>query len=310
MVEIKTWKVTEPYLDLKCGLGEAPYYEAIRNHLRFVDIKKHQLHVINLTVGPSSLKTIQLDMPVGVTADIEGIDSSEKILIGGKHGPAILDRRTEKYELLGYFHDNRGLDDRLRSNDGAVDPQGRFWIGTMNDFHVGPPQAEGTLFRFDNDLKRNIIREGLTIPNGVGWSTDHKSLYFTHSAEREIWKYDFDVKTGDVSNGKVWYKHDGEGEPDGFKMDEEGNIWQSIYNEGRVLRIGPEGKVTGVVELPTRATTCPCFVGTELWITSAQEEEPEKYPESARCGGGLFKVDVGAKGLKEFEFKYTGTKKL
>lgn len=303
MAEIQKWKITEPYLETKCGLGEGPYYEASRNHIRFVDIKKHRLHVIDLNVGPSSLKTIQLDMPVGVTADIAGEDSSKKILIGGKHGIAILDRETEKYEYLQRYYDDKGRDDRLRSNDGAVDPQGRFWIGTMNDFHVGDPTPEGSLFRFDADLSRHMMRDGLTIPNSVGWTKDQKKLFLVHSSEKEIWQYDFDGSTGNISNGKVWYKHDGEGEPDGHKMDEEGNLWQCVFNEGKVLKINPDGKVIGIVELPTRCTSCPCFVGTELWVTSAEEEEPDKYPESAKYGGAIFKIDVGVRGLKDFEFR-------
>lgn len=63
--EMKTWRVTEPYLDLHCALGEGPYYETATHSLRFVDIKKKQLHTVDLKVGPSSLKTLQLDMPVG-----------------------------------------------------------------------------------------------------------------------------------------------------------------------------------------------------------------------------------------------------
>ena len=141
--EIKKWIVTEPYLNIHCGLGEGPYYERDTNTLRFVDIKKKQLHEVDLAIGPQSLKTMQFDMPVGVTADIEGVDPSKKILVGGKSGVCVLDRETGKLELLKRFHDNEANDARLRSNDGAVDPQGRFWIGTMTDFGVGPLQAEG-----------------------------------------------------------------------------------------------------------------------------------------------------------------------
>jgi sugar lactone lactonase YvrE len=39
------------------------------------------------------------------------------------------------------------------------------------------------------------------------------------------------------------------------------------------------------------------FVGTELFITSAKESEPDKFPDSAKFGGGLFNVDVGVKGV-------------
>ncbi|TVY71192.1 putative sugar lactone lactonase [Lachnellula suecica] len=296
MTEFKTWTVTEPYLDLQCSLGEGPFYEEDRNTLRFVDIIKRQLHTVDLTAGPESLKTLQFDMPVGVTADIEGVDSTKKILVGGKSGLYLLNRETGKTELLKRFYGAEEKDERLRSNDGAVDPKGRFWIGTMNDFWVGDPQAEGTLFRFNNDLSRHTIQESLTIPNSVGWSRDQKTLYFVHSAEKRIMAWDYSASTGDVTNERVFYQHDGDGAPDGFKMDEQGNIWQAFYGEGCVRKISPEGKVVGRVDYPTPNITCPAFVGTELWVTTAGGGE-ETY------GGGVFKVDVGVRGLKDFKFK-------
>jgi hypothetical protein len=140
---LQRWTVTEPYLNIHCALGEGPYYEPAANQLRFVDIKNKRLHSFDLSVGPSSLKTLQLDTPVGITADIEGVDPQKKILIGGKTGLAVLDRESGKYRYLTRFYDGSEGDDRLRSNDGTVDSHGRMWIGTMNDFHVGQPQPEG-----------------------------------------------------------------------------------------------------------------------------------------------------------------------
>jgi len=145
MAGIKQWDVKEPWLDLHCELGEGPYYEAATHTLRFVDIKKKQLHTVSIAQGPKSLKTLQLDMPIGVTADIEGVNPQEKILIAGKSGIYILERKTGNVELLKRFYDTEEKDERLRSNDGAVDPQGRFWVGTMNDFWLGDVYAEGTL---------------------------------------------------------------------------------------------------------------------------------------------------------------------
>ena len=144
MTSIKQWIVEEPWLDLHCELGEGPYYEPATKTLRFVDIKKKQLHTVNLAQGPKSLKTLQLDMPVGVTADIEGVNPQEKILVAGKSGIYILERKTGSHELLKRFYDTEEKDERLRSNDGAVDPQGRFWVGTMNDFWLGDVFPEGT----------------------------------------------------------------------------------------------------------------------------------------------------------------------
>ena len=79
-------------------------------------------------------------------------------------------------------------------------------------------------------------------------------------------------------------------------MDEDGYIWQAIYGESRVLRISPAGKVVGEIRYPAKNITCPVFVGTELWVTSADDG-------AGKYGGGVFKVDVGIGGLKEFKFR-------
>jgi sugar lactone lactonase YvrE len=114
--------------------------------------------------------------------------------------------------------------------------------------------------------------------------------------------YDYNPITGDVSNARTFYKHDGPGGPDGFRVDEEGNMWHAIYGESRVIKISPEGKLVGEVRYPTRAITCPVFIGTELWVTTAAEED-ENEVESMKYGGSVFKCDVGVRGLKEFKFK-------
>lgn len=142
------WTVTEPYLDLHCGLGEGPFYEAATNTLRFVDIKKKALHTVDLAKGPDSLTTLQLDTPISVTADIRGVDPKDKILVGVKYGIAVLDRKTGEYEYVTRFGaaegSNKGSDnERLRANDGAADPDGRFWLGNMTDFGMGDFKPEG-----------------------------------------------------------------------------------------------------------------------------------------------------------------------
>lgn len=139
------WTVSEPYLNLHCQLGEGPYYEEATNSIRFVDIINARVHTVSLTAGPDSVQTIQLDVPVTVTADVEGHDPQDKILIGVKYGIALLNRKTGEYEYVARFAAADGADnDRLRSNDGAVDPHGRFWLGSMTDFGKGAFQAEGT----------------------------------------------------------------------------------------------------------------------------------------------------------------------
>lgn len=143
MADMKRYKITEPYLQLNCGLGEAPFWEESRNTLRFVDILKKKLHLVDLAKGPSSHQQIDLDFSISTTADIEGND--EEFIFGGKYGYGIMNRDTLKARWIKkMWRDEERVDDgggkpgfgknredRMRSNDGAVDPLGRYWVGTM-----------------------------------------------------------------------------------------------------------------------------------------------------------------------------------
>ena len=124
----------------------------------------------------------------------------------------------------------------------------------------------------------------------------------TDSPVQNVYAFDYDPMSGNISNKRVLYHHDEEGiHPDGHAMDVEGNIWHACYGGSKVIRISPEGKVTGTIHLPTRNITCPTFVGTDLYITSAKESEPDKYPESAKFAGNLFEVNVGIEGMPKYK---------
>jgi sugar lactone lactonase YvrE len=159
----------------------------------------------------------------------------------------------------------------------------------------------GGLHRFDGNKPRILFKGGITIPNSISWSPDSKTMYFTHSNIRTIYAYDYSPEDGSVSGERVFYQHDGSGEPDGHRIDADGNMWTAVYGESRVLKLSPEGNLIGVVKLPTRNITCPQFVGTELFITSAADEDGDE--QSKEYGGGVFRVDVGATGLEPNVFK-------
>ena len=154
MPDIKKYKITEPYLDLHCGLGEAPFWEKDRGTLRFVDIMKNNLYFVDPKAGPSSLKKWDLDFNIGTTANIEGND--KEFIFGGKRGYGIMNRETgESRWIKEMWNDDEKKDDgggkpgiagltrqqRMRSNDGAVDAKGRYWVGSMND----PPVTENKI---------------------------------------------------------------------------------------------------------------------------------------------------------------------
>ena len=194
----------------------------------------------------------------------------------------------------------------MRANDGAVDAKGRFWLGIMNDPAVQSSLTnEGVLFRLDPNLSLHRILTGLTIPNGISFTHDNTKFFFTDSVKGSIDVFDFDDATGDISNRRVFWKSPEQGcVPDGHCMDEEGYIWAAIFGGSKVVRISPSGKVVAEILLPTRCVTCPCFVGADLYITTAAEEEPGKYPESAKLAGSLFRCSVGVKGARRYRYTF------
>lgn len=191
----------------------------------------------------------------------------------------------------------------MRFNDGAVDSKGRFWAGAMNDPKIQSPGPEGILFRLDPDLTLHRMLSPVTIPNGIGWNAADDTMYFTDSPTGKIFAFDFDAATGAISNQRVHFDLSEPLEPDGFAIDVEGCIWSAIHGGGKVVRISPEGTVIGQIDLPTRNPTCPAFVGTELFITSAKDDyDDERFPRSVRYGGRVFRVDVGVCGRPRNEF--------
>ena len=193
---------------------------------------------------------------------------------------------------------------RMRSNDGAVDSAGRFWLGTMNDPEEAEITNEAVLFRLDTDGSFHRVLEEVSISNGISWNEKDDTMYWTDTPTNNVYAFDFDAGTGKISNRKVFYHHSDEessGSPDGHTRDVKGNIWQACYGGSRVIKISPEGTVVGEISLPTRNPTCPVFIGTELFITSAQEDEPHKYPESAKSAGCVFRLDVGVEGMPKYK---------
>jgi sugar lactone lactonase YvrE len=191
----------------------------------------------------------------------------------------------------------------MRFNDGAVDSQGRFWAGMMNDHKVQEPIDEGVLFRLDPDGKMRRMIEKVSIPNGIGWNHKDYTMFFTDSPTKNIYAFDFDSVTGTLSNRRVFFHLDDDvGVPDGFAIDEEGYLWSAVYNGSKVIRISPEGKVVGEILLPTQHITCPVFVGEDLFITSAADSESDN-PQSRKFGGSLFRVKVGVKGKPKNKFR-------
>ncbi|KAJ5521063.1 hypothetical protein N7463_001516 [Penicillium fimorum] len=281
-------------MDLRCLLGEAPYYDQERREIRWLDINRKHMHFVNLDNGPSSLRTIETDSLLGVTANIAG---SDNLIAAGKHGFATVDRQTGTVKFIAQTFRSEGLENvhRMRMNDGAVDKHGRFWAGAMPDSLVVKeiPPNEGSLWRLDHNGSVQCVIKGLSVPNGIGWNRSYDTMYVTDSIARNIYAFDFDLESGRLSNRRIFFHSSKEaGLPDGLVVDEQDFVWTALFFGGKILRISPMGEVVTEIMFPCSLVTCPVFVGTELFVTTAchRETTPTRY------GGCIFRIAVGISG--------------
>ncbi|MDQ0473966.1 SMP-30/gluconolactonase/LRE family protein [Labrys wisconsinensis] len=192
-----------------------------------------------------------------------------------------------------------------RFNDGKTDRQGRFWSGTMFEAE-GPPRRIGSLYRLDPDLSVHRIVEGIGCSNGLAWSPDSRTMYYSDSHTTLVWAFDFDPATGAAENRRVFTDvAETGGIVDGATVDVEGCYWATIPVTSKICRYDPAGRLMRTILLPTDLPTCVGFGGKDLdvlYCTSAVLRRPAAKIRGAALAGGLFAVDAGVRGLPEAPF--------
>jgi len=152
---------------------------------------------------------------------------------------------------------------RLNSpNDVVVKSDGTIWFtdppyGILSDYegHKGESEIGAChVYRFDPKTgKLTIAADDFDKPNGLAFSPDEKILYIadtgaSHDPEGPRHIRAFKVgKDGKLSGGKVFAVCDA-GLFDGFRLDEDGNIWSSA-GDG-VHCFSPKGELLGKIRVP------------------------------------------------------------
>jgi L-arabinonolactonase len=190
-----------------------------------------------------------------------------------------------------------------RFNDGKVDRAGRFWTGTL-DRKLG--RAIVQLYRVDPEWRVTAMDGGFTISNGMAWSPDGRTMYFTDTPARRIYRYDFDQTSGEIANRRVFVEAEaGHGGPDGMTVDAEGCVWSAQFDRWCLHRYGPDGRLDRTIRLPVQRPTSCMFGGPDLatlYVTTARLELAGDALAAQPDAGGLFALDVGVRGLPEARF--------
>lgn len=279
-------------LSVNCKLGEGPLWHPDEGMLYWVDIDRGRLH--RLAPRTQNHDVFEVGLPVGCMAFRAG----GGLVLATRDGFAYW--RPVEQELEFIADPETDVPDG-RFNDGAVDRRGRFWAGTLNDRRA----PTSSLYRLDSDLTVHTMDSGFKTPNGIGWSLDGKTMYFTDTRRRTIFAYDFDMESASINNRRPFIQvpdEEGQGRPDGLTVDAEGCIWSARWGGWKVVRYTPDGHIDREIRLPVECPTSCTFGGEnmdDLYITSAWTALDADGRRRQPLAGDVFRFRAGIKGLPE-----------
>jgi sugar lactone lactonase YvrE len=281
----------EHVLAVQNELGEGPVWNHEEQSLYWVDINRGHFHRLHPATGAHDV--FDVGLPVGTLA----FRASGGLVLATRDGFAFWDPETQ---ALRFIADPEPGKPDARFNDGAVDRQGRFWAGTISK------EPTSSLYRLDPDGSVHRMESGVTVSNGIGWSPDDRTMYFTDSPLRVIYAYDFDPATGAIENRRPFiHTPERAGVPDGLTVDSEGFIWSARWGGWKVTRYDPAGKAEREIQLSVQYPTSCTFGGPqldELYITSAWAALSEAERADQPWAGDLFRLQAGVRGFEEPRF--------
>ena len=277
-------------------LGESPVWHPGEQALYYVDIAGHRLHRFDPETG--ELRHWSFDTDVACLAP--HLDGT--LMLAMRDGLWRFDPASGERTRLAAPDYDPALQ---RFNDGKCDPQGRFWVGTVDD--AREPRASLSCFT-RGKLTRKV--EGLTTLNGLAWSPNGRTMHWSDTKAHTIYAADFDPASGGISRQRVFasfaVKQTGQnldtygGRPDGAAMDTEGCYWAAMFEGQRLVRLSPEGELIGEIALPVRCPTMPCFGGADLktlYITTSREKRPQTELIEQPYAGCVLALEVDVPGL-------------
>jgi sugar lactone lactonase YvrE len=272
--------------DYRCNVGENPLWHPDEQRVYWCDIPTGRIFRYSPATGVHE-QCYQGEVVGGFTVQTDGA-----LLLFMARGAVKIWREGQLTTVIEDIPDER----ESRFNDVIADPEGRVFCGTMPS-----PGRLGRLYRLSPDGSIVKVLEEIGTSNGMGFTPDRKRMYYTDTREREIYLFDYERATGEISSRRVFVRvPPGEGGPDGMTVDAEGYVWSARWGGSALVRYAPDGQEERRITFPARKVSSVIFGGpdyTDIYVTTAGGQNKEEEGEGA---GALFHVNLGIRGLPEF----------
>lgn len=228
---------------------EGPIWHPVEKHLTFSDIPGNEMFRLGADGKVSSFRKPS-NMANGNTYDAKGR------ILTCQHATSSV-TRTELDGSITTLASHYDGDELNSPNDIVVRKDGLIYFtdptyGRMNYFGVERAQQmrkQGVYCVTPDGKTITLLADDFAQPNGLCFSLNHKSLYVNDTDRKHIRKFDI-AEDGSATGGDVWVEvtvGEGEGHPDGMKIDSKGNVY--CTGPGGVHVITPEGEVLGVIRM-------------------------------------------------------------
>jgi len=279
--------ILEPIADYACHTGENPLYHPEEDCVYWTDIPNGKLFRYYIATGKHEI--CYTGEPVGgFTLQADGA-----LLLFCARGAVKIWRNGELTTVIDEIPEERAA----RFNDVIADPVGRVFCGTMPT-----PERKGRLYRLDTQGNLRLLLEGIGCSNGMGFTPDHKQMYYTDSGAGIVYLFDYDQTTGEISHQRNFAKvAPGEGVPDGMTVDATGNVWSTRWDGSCMVCYTPDGAEKERISFPVKKVSCVTFGDADyqtMYVTTAGGHIKQTDGEHA---GALFRVRLeGVSGVPEF----------
>lgn len=274
-------------------LGETPLWCDRTRKLWWIDIEEPKLQ----SFDPATDAHDATPLP-GTYAGTQALTKEGGRLLAQDLTLYLRTETADRHELVTV---EQGFDNRW--NDGRVDARGRFWVGTMDN---GLSRPSGALYRVDPDGRATRMDGDVIVSNGIAFSPDGRTLYFTDTRRYTSFAYDLDLDEGVISNRRVFADYSSTRDrPDGACIDVDGCLWAAFFAGGRIVRYRPDGRIDRTIALPVTNPTCLCFGGPDLktlYVTTARKFLSEAQLAAEPLAGSLLAIEGLGQGQPENRF--------
>ena len=107
-----------------------------------------------------------------------------------------------------------------------------------------------------------LLAGGILWPNGIGLSPAGDVLYVSDFAAGEVLAFDPDGGGRRVLAAPA-------GSPDGLAVDAEGGVWVALGPAGQIARLGADGSLDALLDVPAAFVASVAFDGEDLLVATA-----------------------------------------